>query len=73
MEWLLYLLLLICPLMMIFMMKGHGGHRHGHQHHGMNPSKNWDSKLMKMEQENEKLRKELNDLSTMVKKNHKLN
>ena len=33
---LFFLLILACPLMMIFMMRSHGGHgggRHGHQHH----------------------------------------
>ena len=27
------LLILACPLMMVFMMRGHGGHAGGHQHH----------------------------------------
>lgn len=32
MDWGLILLLLICPIMMMFMMKGHnhGGHKHDH-------------------------------------------
>lgn len=36
MEWLPFLLLLLCPLMMIFCMRGHGhgdkGHNHNHSH-----------------------------------------
>ena len=28
------LLVLACPLMMVFMMRGHGGHAHGHGSHG---------------------------------------
>ena len=27
------LLILACPLMMVFMMRGHGGHAGGHPHH----------------------------------------
>lgn len=27
-EWLPYLLILVCPLMMLFMMRGKGGHKH---------------------------------------------
>ena len=27
---LLFLLILACPLMMVFMMRGHGGHSHSH-------------------------------------------
>ncbi|MDK8642961.1 MULTISPECIES: DUF2933 domain-containing protein [Bacillati] len=27
MEWLSILLVLICPIMMLFMMKSHGGHK----------------------------------------------
>jgi len=73
MEWLQYLLLLICPLMMIFCMKGHnhshgkgnGDHCEDHQTHG---SKELDIKLSRLETENEKLRKEINALSAMVKK-----
>lgn len=65
MEW-SYLLLLICPLMMIFMMKGMGGH--GHQHHDPDSAKILDSKMSNLELENEKLRKEVDALSSMVKK-----
>lgn len=63
-EWLSYLLLLLCPLMMIFCMKGMGGHKHHHSH----SSKDLDTKMSKLELENEKLRKEIDDLSSMVKK-----
>jgi hypothetical protein len=64
MEWLSYLLLLICPLMMIFCMKGMVGHKH---HHNRNPE-DIRVKLSKLEQENERLRKEIDCLSSMVKK-----
>lgn len=67
MEW---LLLLLCPLMMIFCMKGHGshgGHGKGHKH-GEHCSNDLDSKMSKLELENEKLRKEIDSLSSMVKK-----
>lgn len=68
MEWLFYLMLLICPLMMIFMMKGHGSHGVRHQHHDSHVSKDLDIKMSNLEIENQKLRKEINDLSSMVKK-----
>lgn len=69
MEWLFYLMLLICPLMMIFMMKGHGHGGHGsHEHHDAHTSKNLAIKMSNLEIENEKLRKEIDALSTMVKK-----
>lgn len=64
MEWLSILLLLICPLMMIFMMKGHRG---GH-HHEPHSAKDLNTKMSNIELENEKLRKEIDALSTMVKK-----
>lgn len=68
MEWLQYLLLLLCPLMMIFCMKGHfGGHKHNHNHesHSMNDI---DKKVGNLLEENAKLRQEVDDLSKMVKK-----
>lgn len=68
MEWLQYLLVLVCPLMMIFMMKGHGGHGNSHQNHDSHQSKEMDTKLSKLELENEKLRKEIDALSTLVRK-----
>jgi hypothetical protein len=64
MEWLPFLLLLLCPLMMIFCMKGMGGHKHHHSH----SSNDMEEKMSKLELENEKLRKEVNALSSMVKK-----
>lgn len=63
MEW---LLVLICPLMMIVCMFGMGGHKH--KHHGSHSSKDLDIKMSNLELENEKLRKELNVLSSIVKK-----
>ncbi|MFT8321118.1 MAG: DUF2933 domain-containing protein [Bacillus sp. (in: firmicutes)] len=65
MEW---LLLLICPIMMLFMMKGMGGHGHHKNDHDTSDSKVLDTKLSKLELENEKLKKEIDALSTMVKK-----
>lgn len=76
MEWLKYLLLLICPLMMIFCMKGHS-HSHGRGHveksdihkHPYTPiSKKIDKKMSKLEIENKKLRNEIDKLSATVKK-----
>lgn len=32
MDWPLLLLLLLCPLMMFFCMRGHGGKNHNHDH-----------------------------------------
>lgn len=66
MEWLQYLLLLVCPLMMIFMMKGHS-HGGGHKHH--NSSNELDYKISVLEDENKRLQKEISTLSSMIKKN----
>lgn len=73
MEWLPYLALLICPLMMIFCMKGHGSHGshgkgHNNHNHNSHCSNDMDKKMSNLELENEKLRKEIEDLSAMVKK-----
>lgn len=74
MEWLKYLLLLICPLMMIFCMKGHS-HSRGHieksdtnKHSYILISKKLDKKMSKLEIENKKLRNEIDKLSATVKK-----
>lgn len=65
MEWLSYLLILICPLMMIFCMRGHGG---GHSHqHDLN-SKTMDTKFKLLEDENRKLKDEVENLSKIIKK-----
>jgi hypothetical protein len=73
-EWLKYLLLLICPLMMISCMKGHS-HGRGHveksdiHKHPYTPiSKNLDKKMSKLKIENKKLRNETDKLSATVKK-----
>jgi hypothetical protein len=65
MEWLSYVLLLLCPLMMIFCMKGHMG---GHKHHESHSSTDLSKKIMNLESDNEQLRKEIDALSTLVKK-----
>jgi hypothetical protein len=67
MEWLRYLTLLICPLMMLFCMKGLWSHGKGHNH-SSHSSNDLDSKVSKLELENEKLRREIDMLSDMVKK-----
>jgi len=66
-EWLKYLLILVCPLMMIFCMKGHG-HGHKHQNHESHCSKGMDTKISNLEIENAKLRQEIEALASMVKK-----
>ncbi|WP_059172028.1 DUF2933 domain-containing protein [Bacillus sp. FJAT-27445] len=68
MNWLLLLMLLICPLMMIFMMKNHGSHGGCHQNKKMDLPKDIDSKIARLEQENDILRREINTLTSMVKK-----
>ena len=66
MEWLQLLMLLICPLMMIFCMKGMSGHKN-HDHHS-HSSNYLNEKMLNLELENEKLRKEVDALSSMLKK-----
>lgn len=64
-NWLPLLILLICPLMMVFMMfGGHGhSHRHGDGHQKAHDSLNeLESKVTALEKENEKLREEINEL-----------
>jgi cell division protein FtsB len=65
MSWLNILLLLLCPLMMIFCMKGMMG---GHKHHDSNASNDLHKKMATIEAENKKLRNEIDALSTLVKK-----
>lgn len=38
-----YLIILLCPLMHIFMHKGHGGHRHGEHDHGKHQHQHTDA------------------------------
>lgn len=64
MEWLSYLLVLVCPIMMIVCMRGHGG-EHQHASHSTN---GLDKKLNQLAKENQKLKKEIENLSTIVKK-----
>ncbi len=65
MEWLSYLLVLLCPLMMIFCMKGHGG---SHKKHEAHLNSDISSKLTNLEKENEALKREIDLLSSLVKK-----
>lgn len=52
------LLVLACPLMMIFMMRGmHGGHGHGHAHGHAEPTSREQMSMEELEQ----ARDELND------------
>jgi hypothetical protein len=51
--------------MMLFMMKGHS-HGGGHEHH--NSSKELNTKMTKLEVENERLQREIDSLSAMIKK-----
>ncbi len=64
MEWIPFILLLLCPLMMIICMKGMGGHKH----HTSHSSNNLQIKMSKLEIENEKLKKEIDNLSSLIKK-----
>lgn len=65
MEWLSYLLILVCPLMMILCMRGHGG---GHKQHDHHLTKNIDTKLKLLEEENNNLKNEIDALSKIIKK-----
>ncbi|WML43416.1 DUF2933 domain-containing protein [Neobacillus sp. PS3-40] len=66
MQWLSYLLILICPLMMIFMMKGHGGGHHNHDK--SHASHDLNRKVDLLQEENIKLRNEIETLSSLMKK-----
>jgi hypothetical protein len=46
-------------------MRGHGG---GHKHHESSHTKEMDKQILHLLDENAKLRKEVNDLSGMVRK-----
>ena len=61
MEWLLpTLLVLVCPIMMFFMMRGmHGGHQHGTSCHKNNHDQDH---LDKFRKENERLIRENQEL-----------
>ncbi len=59
------LTLLICPLMMLFCMKGMFGHN---KHHHSYTSKDLDDRVKSLELENGKLRKEIDTLSTIERK-----
>jgi len=65
MPWYILLMLLICPLMMLFCMKGHGSN---HKHHDSNISKDLDKKVTNLKAENEILKKEIDNLSSYLKK-----
>ncbi|MEK4671188.1 DUF2933 domain-containing protein [Niallia sp. FSL R7-0271] len=57
MEWLSILLVLICPIMMLFMMKSHGGHNHNRNNNKL------DERIIKLENENKELHRKLNEHS----------
>ncbi|WP_371862201.1 MULTISPECIES: DUF2933 domain-containing protein [Heyndrickxia] len=59
MEWFSYLLFLVCPLMMLFMMRGGhgGGHSHSEHDHEMH------NRLQNLEEENQRLKERLNAFS----------
>jgi cell division protein FtsB len=66
MEWLSYLLILLCPIMMILCMKGHGGK---HKHHDETAIvKNLNKKIKYLQEENEMQREEIIFLLELVKK-----
>ncbi|WP_141432575.1 DUF2933 domain-containing protein [Bacillus sp. 03113] len=65
MEWLQYLLFLLCPLMMIFCMKGHGG---SHKHQDSHITRDLNRKVVNLQEENKKLKNEVDSLSSIVKK-----
>jgi hypothetical protein len=64
MEWLSYLLVLLCPIMMLVCMRGHGSN--GHKHHHEDPDFNKEIKFLK--EDNKVLHDEIEDLSQLVKK-----
>lgn len=69
MEWLQYLLLLICPLMMIsMMMMGHGGHGGKQKHNNSHSPEELNIKMSRLELENQTLKKEIEALSTLIRK-----
>ncbi|MEC1742795.1 DUF2933 domain-containing protein [Schinkia azotoformans] len=78
MEW---LLLLLCPLMMIFCMRGHGGkgHNHSHESHSVDAHKMHSMDQYKMNElmgkvdllteQNHQLKEELQALKSEKEKN----
>jgi hypothetical protein len=65
MQWLSYLLVLLCPLMMIFCIRGHGkGDKHPED---SDLKKNLDNKVNFLQKENNMLREEIAFLSALVK------
>lgn len=83
MEWLPFLLLLLCPLMMIFCMRGHGhgdkGHNHSHESHSVDAHKMHSMDQYKMNElmgkvdllteQNSQLKEELQALKSEKEKN----
>lgn len=67
MQWLNNFLFLLCPLMMIFCMKGLFGGHHKHQSNS-HSTNDLDHKVLLLETENQKLRKEIENLAMIVKK-----
>ncbi|SET22009.1 DUF2933 domain-containing protein [Paenibacillus sp. NFR01] len=57
------LLILVCPLMMIFMMFGMKGHGHGPHSRNSAPDKAIQTQLDELKAQNEQLRQELQGLT----------
>lgn len=70
MQWLSFLLVLLCPLMMIFMMKGHGGgHQHHNHDHATHVNLDLNKRINSLQEENKMLYNELENLSKLGKRN----
>ncbi|MFC3747962.1 DUF2933 domain-containing protein [Paenibacillus sp. GCM10012306] len=62
MDW-SWLLLLACPLMMIFMMFGmRGGHGHGHGSSKQPAAQEFQAELQELRIQNERMQKEIQEL-----------
>ena len=60
MNWANLLILLLCPLMMLFCMRGHKHHKH-HDHHSSDHHsiKELQDQITKLEADNERLKEQL--------------
>lgn len=62
MEW-SWLLLLACPLMMIFMMFGMKGHGHGNSSHSSSNNQAMQAQINELKAQNEQMEQEIQKLS----------